>query len=74
MSDADPGHVRPSDPHISDVHGSADHGDAHGAGHGGHGAAESDPLGPIDVAAWGYALVGAALGLLVVIVLYVAST
>jgi hypothetical protein len=31
------------------------------------------PLGPIDVAAWAYALVGSLLGVLVVLALYIAS-
>jgi hypothetical protein len=44
---------------------------SHGAGHG-HDAA-SEPLGPVDVAAWGYALAGGAVGLLVALALYVAS-
>jgi hypothetical protein len=49
------------------------------AGHGthaaGHGADEADePLGPIDVVAWAYTLAGAALGVVTVLTLYVAST
>jgi hypothetical protein len=63
----------PSDTHSSDPHGSADVGDAHGDSHGDHGAPGSEPLGPIDVPSWAYALIGAALGLLVVAVLFVAS-
>jgi hypothetical protein len=56
---------------VHDGHGPDDHGDAGGHGHPAH---ESEPLGPIDLAAWGYALAGAGLGLVVVIALYVAST
>jgi hypothetical protein len=44
--------------------------DAH-AGHDAHGG-EDEPLGPIDVAAWGAALLGAGLGALAVIALWVA--
>jgi hypothetical protein len=56
------------------VHGPGNHLDAHVAGHGAHGATEAQPLGPIDVGAWAYALVGAALGLLVAAVLYLAAS
>ena len=47
--------------------------DAHGdhpedLGH----ASPSEPLGPVDVVAWGYAIVGAAIGILVVLALFVA--
>ena len=70
---ADAAPVMPSDTHSSDAHGSAGLGDAHGDSHGDHGVPGSEPLGPIDVRSWAYALIGAALGLLVVAVLFVAS-
>jgi hypothetical protein len=74
MSAADPEHARPADPHAGDVHGNADHHDAHGGGHGAHGAAEAEPLGPIDVGTWAYAVVGAGLGLITAVVLYLAAS
>ena len=48
------------------------------AGHGndtddGHGhAAPSEPLGPVDLTTWAYAIAGSVLGLLVILALYVA--
>jgi len=45
--------------------------DPHDDGHG-H-APAGEPLGPVDVAAWAYAAVGAVLGLLVALALYVAG-
>lgn len=68
-----------TDPHASDLpgHGDAvahhatdDHGDDHGHDDHGHG---SEPLGPIDVAAWGAGLLGVGLGLVVTIA-FVMST
>ncbi len=44
--------------------------DAHDDGHG-H-ASESEPLGPVDVTLWAYALSGAVLGVLVVLALFIA--
>ena len=61
MSDADSSHAHAGS-HAVDAPGGHDS-DDHGA----------QPLGPIDLAAWAYALAGSALGLLVVIVLYLAS-
>jgi hypothetical protein len=49
-----------------------DHGDpgAHGAGDGhGHGT-PSEPLGPVDTRAWAAAIGGAALGIVVILALY----
>lgn len=74
MTEADPEHVRPADPHTGDVHGGAAHPDAHGGGHGAHGAAGAEPLGPIDLGLWAYAVIGAGLGLLVAVVLYLAAS
>ena len=45
--------------------------DAHDDGHGHAPAAE--PLGPIDWVAWAYAIVGALMGALVALALYVAG-
>lgn len=39
------------------------HGGAHGSQHDGH---EEEPLGPVDLAAWGAGLLGVAAGLVVV--------
>lgn len=44
--------------------------DAHDAGHG-H-APEGEPLGPVDLTAWAYALAGAVLGALVALALFIA--
>lgn len=61
-----------TDPHASDVPGHADavdhhstddHGDDHGHDDHAHG---EEPLGPIDVRAWGAALLGIVLGLVTV--------
>ncbi len=47
----------------------ADDDDAqHGHGH----APSGEPLGPVDVTAWAYALGGSLLGLLVIVALYIA--
>lgn len=56
--------------HMADTH--PDHGasDEHGAGHG-HASAE-ERLGPVDLVAWAYALVGSLMGLVVLIALYLA--
>jgi hypothetical protein len=52
----------------------ADRAELHGhdSGHDSEHAAE-EPLGPVDVTTWAYALAGALLGLLVVLALYLAS-
>ena len=49
----------------------ADAHDDHGSGHGHEPAGE--PLGPVDVSAWAYTIVGGAVGLLVVLALFVAG-
>ena len=49
--------------------------DESGHGHdsdGDAGHAASEPLGPVDLTAWAYAIAGSALGILVVLALYVA--
>jgi hypothetical protein len=71
MSDAEHDRIQPGDPHADDVHDGTAHPDAHV---GGHGTEAKEPLGPIDVAAWAYALVGAGLGVVVAISLYLAAT
>lgn len=67
------------DPHLTDAPGHADavahhatddHGDEHG--HDDHAHAE-DPLGPIDVPAWGAGLIGVLLGLAVVLAFVLAT-
>jgi hypothetical protein len=59
MSDADNTHVSAHHPH-----------DEPASGHGHTPAAE--PLGPVDVTAWSYSLVGAAVGAIVALALFVA--
>ena len=59
MSDAETAHATTADAH-----------DDHGSGHG-HETA-SDPLGPIDVTAWAYAIAGGAVGVVVALTLLVA--
>jgi|GEM_PF-7048514 len=59
MSDAETAHASAPDTHD-------DRADGHGH------APAGEPLGPIDVTAWAYALVGAAMGTLVVLVLFIA--
>lgn len=86
MSDAAGGHVpattggtdsAPHDQHGTDT-GSAPH-DGHasaaapGGSHGHEHAEAGEPLGPIDLAGWTYALVGAAFGLVAAGALYVAA-
>jgi hypothetical protein len=66
-----------TDSHASDAtvgpHGSmADHGETHGHDDHAHGD-EAVPLGPIDVMAWGAALLGIAAGLVVALVLGLSS-
>jgi hypothetical protein len=58
-ADGAPGHAGAVAHQLTD-----DHGDEHGHGDHGHG---DEPLGPIDVAAWGAALLGIALGVVVAI-------
>ena len=48
----------------------ADGPDSHGEGHG-H-TPVGEPLGPVDVTTWAYALAGSLLGLLVVLALFIA--
>jgi hypothetical protein len=51
------------------------HGDAHGhdAGHGSGHDDPGDPLGPLDLAAWGFAIAGGLLGLVTAMGLYMAA-
>jgi hypothetical protein len=56
MSDADTTHATPAD--------------AHDDGHG-HESAE-EPLGPINLVAWGYAIAGGAAGLVVALAMFIA--
>jgi hypothetical protein len=58
MSDADNAFA------ATDAH--EDHPEEHGH------TSPSEPLGPVDGVAWGYAIVGAAIGILVVLALFVA--
>ena len=52
----------------------APHGVADDAGaHGGHGGTPEDPLGPVDVAAWGAGALGIVLGLVVAACFLVAT-
>lgn len=47
----------------------------HGQGHDSDddaGHAASEPLGPVDLTAWAYAIAGSALGILILLALYVA--
>ena len=44
----------------------------HDAGHGHGHAPTGEPLGPIDWTAWGYALAGTVMGLLIALALFVA--
>ncbi len=60
MTDVEPATVGATDDHTDDV-----------AGHGHAPAAE--PLGPIDLRAWAYAVMGGAVGLVVVVALFVAG-
>jgi hypothetical protein len=55
-----------SDAEIAPVTTSDDHDD-------GHHEPAGEPLGPIDAAKWGYAIAGGAVGILVVLALFVAS-
>lgn len=69
-----------TDPHADDApghtgavahHAADDHGDDHGHDDHAHG---EEPLGPIDVRAWGAGLVGAVLGLAVAAAFVLATT
>ena len=62
-----------SDLHATHAAGVAGHGS--GSGHDPEHAhtPDAEPLGPIDLAAWAYAIGGGAVGLLVVLALYAAS-
>ena len=62
MSDAETPHTGAA---AADAH------DDHGSGHGHEAAGE--PLGPVDVTAWAYTLIGGAVGLLVALALFVAG-
>jgi hypothetical protein len=69
------------DPHAADgmvgEHGKPDdHGDGHAhddPGHGGDGH-DGDALGPLDLPAWGAAILGSALGVVVVVALIAAAS
>ena len=63
MSDADATHATPSDTHDAQ--------DAHDDGHGHDEPAEAP--GPVDFVAWGYAIGGGVLGIIVVWALFVAK-
>lgn len=63
-----PGHDGAVAHHATD---GVDHGDDHG--HDDHAHAE-EPLGPIDVAAWGAGVLGIALGLVVAVCFYVVTS
>ena len=39
----------------------------------GHGATTSEPLGPVDVTAWAYALVSGAVGLILALAMFIAG-
>jgi hypothetical protein len=70
MSDVDTGpaaHVVAADGH-GDAHG---HDAGHGSGHG-HDDPE-EPLGPLDLAAWAYAIAGGLLGLVTAMGFYMAA-
>jgi len=55
-----------SAPRATDAH------DDHAGGHG-HGSS-GESLGPLDVVAWGYAVLGAAVGVLVALALFIAHS
>ena len=63
------------DPHADEAsvgpHGASDHGETHGHDDHAHG---SDSLGPVDRRAWGAAILGIALGLVVMIAFIQAAT
>jgi hypothetical protein len=59
-------------PMAGDPHGTADHGGDHGHDDHAH-AGEDEPLGPIDGRAWGALALGAALGLVVAIMIWVTT-
>jgi hypothetical protein len=58
-ADDAPGHAGAVEHHLAD-----DHGDDHGHDDHAHG---EEPLGPIDVAAWGAGVLGIALGIVVAV-------
>lgn len=61
--------------HGNDAHATASHADPGAGGHDDHGDAhghEAEPLGPLDVRAWGAAALGIASALVVVAVLWAA--
>ena len=59
------------DPHGSDAmagpHGAGDHGEDHG--HDDHAHGDGEPLGPIDLSAWGAGALGIVAGLVVALVM-----
>ena len=48
--------------------------DAHDDHDDGHHEPAGEPLGPVDVAKWGYAIAGGAVGILVVLALFAAAS
>jgi len=64
------------DPHGSDAmlgpHGADDHGEDHG--HDDHAHGDGEPLGPVDVIAWGAGALGIAAGLLVAAVMALSAS
>lgn len=61
--------MTPAAPHVADAHAAEEH-DGHAAGNDAH----AEPrLGPVDWPVWGYAAVGALIGLLVAAMFYVAT-
>jgi hypothetical protein len=72
MSDAHPVPGDASHGHIDEQSDPADMRGDRGSGHG-HDTEASEPLGPIDLTAWAFALGGTGLGLLAVFVLFLAS-
>lgn len=68
MSTADHGTA-----HTVTAHDASGDAGGHGSSHG-HGHEEpSEPLGPVDLVAWGYAVGGGAIGLLTALALYAAA-
>jgi hypothetical protein len=65
-----PGHTGTADAHAADHHAPDDHGDDHG--HDDHAHTE-EPLGPIDVRAWGAGLIGVVLGLVMTLCFVLAT-
>lgn len=56
-----------ADDHGVGDHGMGDHGMGEGHGHDDHAHGDGEPLGPIDVTAWGAGVLGIAAGLVVAV-------